>query len=309
MMPAMNASPAPGSDERIPAPRVWVSLINWNDHDDTARALASLRTLEFRAFRTLVIDNGSTDDSLRRLRAQFPEADYLPLPENLGFGAANNHALRRALADGTPYVWLLNNDAEADPDALTAMVRALDEEPRLGAAGCVIRDMQPPHAVQAWGGGRIVPWLAIVRRNRTARTPPQYLTGASLLLRTSAVREVGLFDEAFFLYWEDTDICYRLRKGGWGLAVAPVVVRHKGSSTTGRDPRLRSFHTARSFVLFLSRHHRLPRLKSAVAIAFQSALKLLRGRFSAAWGFWEGWLGGLAALGKPRGGAAAPGGS
>ena len=300
MMPAMPMPPPTGRSERVSAPRVLISLINWNDHADTARALASLRGLAFREYGILVIDNGSTDDSLRRLQAQFPEADYLALPANIGFGAANNHALRRAQDGGIPYVWLLNNDTETDPDALTAMVRALDENPRLGAAGCVIRDMHPPHAVQAWGGGRIVPWLAIVRRNRTAQPPPDYLTGASLLLRTDAMREIGLFDEAFFLYWEDTDICFRLRKGGWGLTVAPVVVRHQGSSTTGRNPRQRSFHTARSYVLFLARHDRLPGLKSAVAIAFQSLLKLLRGRIPAACGFWEGWRAGRAALSTRR---------
>ena len=300
MMPSMHTPPSADLPVRSPAPRVLISLINWNDHDDTARALASLRGLSFRDVRILVLDNGSTDDSLHRLRAQFPDVEYLPLPANLGFGAANNHALRRAQDSGIPYVWLLNNDTETDPDTLTAMVRALDGDPRLGAVGCVIRDLRPPHAIQAWGGGRIIPWLAIVRCNRAAQPPPDYLTGASLLLRMDALREIGLFDEAFFLYWEDVDICYRLRRGGWGLAVAPVVVRHQGSSTTGRDPRQRSFHTARSYVLFLVRHERLPGLKSLVAIAFQSLLKLLRGRIPAAYGFWEGWRAGRAALPSRR---------
>ena len=277
-------------------PRVLVVTINWNSFDDTARLLRALRTLAYPAFETAVVDNGSTDGSLEKLRAGFPEVRFWALPANVGFGAANNMALREAIRRGIPYCWLVNNDALPDRGALDVLVARLEADPQAGAAGAVIVDDDPAEGVQAWGGGRIHPWLGWVRFSRSAAEPLEFLTGACLLLRTAALRETGLFDERFFLYWEDADLCLRLRKAGWRLAVAETRVRHKGSATTGRNPGRRSFHSGRSLVLFMNRHERLSRLKSFTAIVFQSLCKLARGNFAAGRGFWSGLRAGLAVL-------------
>ncbi len=277
-------------------PRVLAVTINWNSYADTARLLGALRTLACPACETVVVDNGSTDGSLDRLRAGFPEVRFLALPANAGFGAANNAALREALERQIPYVWLINNDALPDPGSLDALVARLEADPRAGAAGAVVVDDDSTARIQAWGGGHIRPWLGWVRLHRAPAGPLEFLTGACLLLRTAALRKAGLFDERFFLYWEDADLCFRLRKAGWHLVVADTRVRHKGSATTGRNRHLRSFHSGRSLVLFLHAHARHPRLKSFAAVAFQSLGKLVRGNPAAARGFWEGLRSGLAVL-------------
>lgn len=281
------------------APHVRIVTINWNAHADTARLLQALRALTYPAFETVVVDNGSTDGSLEKLRAEFPEVHFLPLATNAGFGAANNAALRPALARAVPFAWLINNDARPEPAALEALIARMEADPRAGAAGCIVLDEAPPNGIQAWGGGHINPWLGYVRLNASAAEPLEFITGAALLLRTAALREAGLFDERFFLYWEDADLCFRLRKAGWRLTVAEARVHHKGSSTTGRNRRLRSFHSGRSLTLFMDKHERFPRLKSFAAIAFQSLGKLLRRNVPAAAGFWAGWRAGRAVDRRP----------
>lgn len=277
-------------------PRVLAVTINWNSHADTARLLGALRTCANPACEVVVVDNGSTDGSLDRLRADFPDVRFLALPANAGFGAANNAALREALERQIPYVWLINNDALPDPGSLAALVARMEADPRAGAAGAVVVDDDPAARVQAWGGGHIRPWLGWVRLHRAPAEPLEFLTGACLLLRTAALREIGLFDERFFLYWEDADLCFRLRKSGWHLVVADTRVRHKGSATTGRNRYLRSFHSGRSLVLFLHAHARHPRLKGFSAITIQSLGKLARANAPAARGFWAGFREGLRAL-------------
>lgn len=280
-------------------PRVLAVTVNWNSPDDTARLLGAFRAFANPACEVVVVDNGSTDGSLDKLRTAFPEVRFLVLPANAGFGTANNAALREALDQQIPYVWLINNDALPDAGSLAALVARLEADPRAGAAGAVVVDDDAAARIQAWGGGHIRPWLGGVRLHRAPAEPLEFLTGACLLLRTAALREIGLFDERFFLYWEDADLCFRLQKSGWNLVVADTRIRHRGSATTGRNPRLRSFHSARSLILFLSNHERFPSLKSFTAIAFQSLLKCLRGNFSAAAGFWAGWRAGRAVQQSP----------
>jgi len=153
---------------------------------------------------------------------------------NLGFAAGCNLALCRRLPEGIPYVWLLNNDTEPRSSALTGLVRRLEEAPGLGGVASVLLRSSDLR-VQTWGGGTV--------NLRTGRSreilgpdegPPAYLTGASLLLRSAALDEIGLLDERFFLYWEDADLSFRLRDGGWGLGVAEdSIVVHEVSASAG----------------------------------------------------------------------------
>jgi GT2 family glycosyltransferase len=278
------------------APHVRIVTLNWNSYDDTARLLDSLRRLSHPAFDVVVVDNASTDGSLERLRAGFPEATYLSMPTNAGFGAANNAALRQALHENIPFVWLINNDAIPEPGALDVLLDRMQAVPEAGAVGGIVIDDAPSGRIQAWGGGQIHPWLGYVRLNASAAEPLEFITGACLLLRTAALREVGLFDERFFLYWEDADLCFRLRKASWVLTVAETRISHKGSATTRRFPRTRSLHSARSLVLFMDRHVRWSGPKCLSAICFQSLCKVLRGNLPAAAGFWQGWHAGRIVL-------------
>jgi GT2 family glycosyltransferase len=283
----------PSSYNAAMPPLVHIVTLNWQNWPVTFELLRALRDLRYGAFKTVVVDNGSTDDSVKRLRESYPEVEVVEAGRNLGFGGGNNVAIRRALDAGADYIWLINNDAKPAADALEALVATAEKSPRSGAAGSVILSESPPGQVEAWGGGDVVRWMGYARLSRGPGRPLTFISGTSMLLRAAALREVGAFDELFFLYWEDTDLCARLVEGGWSLAVAEgSKVRHAMSTTTGRDPLGRAHHIMRSYVLFLRKHSKAAFLNSVLALALQSLGKLRRADGKALRGTWSGWAAG-----------------
>ena len=119
-------------------PLVSIILLNWHGWRDTIACLDSLVSQDYNDYRVLVVDNGSTDDSVARIRAAHPEIPIMETGRNLGFSGGCNVGVRRALEDGADYVWLLNNDTTVDPQALSAMVAVAEADPRVGAVGSVL---------------------------------------------------------------------------------------------------------------------------------------------------------------------------
>ena len=199
--------------------RVSILLLNWNNWKDTNECLASLKGLDYGDWEVIVIDNGSSDGSVSRIREQFPAAEIMELGENLGYARGNNEGIRAALNRGAEYVWILNNDTTVDPAALRALVDRAEADPKIGAVGSAIYYASAPGRLQAWGGGHVNFWLGRSHHflRPVADDRIQFLTGASVLLRRPMLESVGLLDEGFFLYWEDSDICFRMRAVGWRL--------------------------------------------------------------------------------------------
>jgi len=199
-----------------------VIVLNYNGWRDTVECLRSLEEMDYPNYRTVVVDNGSADDSVARIRERFPAIPLIETGKNLGEPGGNNVGIRHALEEGAEYVWVLNNDTVVDPDALGAMVRVAEADPAVGAVGSVLYYMSEPERVQAWGGGRVLMWWGTARylKGPAPKESLHYITGGCLLLRSRVLREVGLLDERFFLYWGDTELGFRLRKAGWSLAVA-----------------------------------------------------------------------------------------
>lgn len=239
-------------------PNVCIALLNWNGWQDTVGCLASLQKLDYKECCIVVIDNGSTDDSVLRIRERFSKIEIIQLQQNLGFAGGCNVGIRHAFALDVQYVWLLNNDTKVSPGALRDMVKTAETDPRIGAVGSVIYSMSgPPHGIQAWGGGRVNLWFG--RSSHCTKEIPRdkldYLTGASMLLRREALEDIGLLDEEFFMYWEDADLCFRLKRAGWKLAVArESQIWHKQSASLGRTSAAFDLHVWNSMVRFCDRH-------------------------------------------------------
>ena len=219
-------------------PGVAVILVNWRGLDDTMACLAAIGALEAPRPLTVVIENGSGDASAAALRAA-PNLDILiESPVNLGFGGGCNLGIARARDAGMRFVWLLNNDARPEPGALSALLEAARADPSLGAVGSMMHETADPELVEGYNGGVVNFYTGQGRRSRNAQEI-QFLSGASLLLRLDALASIGDFDDRFFLYWEDADLCFRLRAAGWRLAIAENShVRHAVASSTrkaGRD--------------------------------------------------------------------------
>jgi GT2 family glycosyltransferase len=275
--------------KRLP-PLVHIVLLNWNGWRDTSECLRSLRRLDYAPFVTLVVDNGSSDDSVMRLREAYPEIEITESGANLGFAGGCNVGIRRALTAGADYIWLLNNDTTVETHALRALVNRAEQDPGIGAVGSAIYSMTNPKQLQAWGGGYVNFWLGRSRHfeHPVSDSKIEFLTGASMLLRHQAVDAVGLLDDGFFMYWEDGDYCFRLRGAGWKLAVAgESEIRHKESSSVGwASPRMDSYFSA-SAARFFRKHARLPSLSLWTGVTLSLAKRALMGdwqRVRALWG-------------------------
>lgn len=206
--------------------------------------------------------------------------------ENLGFAGGNNRGIQAALDRHAKYVWLLNNDTTVTPDTLKALVSAAEDDPRLGQIGSVLFYMNEPSRLQAWGGGKVNLWTG---RSCHFNGPVpaedlDYLTAASVLLPAEVFRKLGLLDQEYFMYWEDTDLSYRIRAAGWRLGVAPeAIVYHKESaSTAGNSPKLDRYMTA-SGVRFLRRFARFPWLSIMVMILARAAKRFLFLQWQRGW--------------------------
>jgi GT2 family glycosyltransferase len=246
-------------------PLVFVIILNWNGWRDTLECVESCKKLEYSNARIVIVDNGSSDDSEKMLRECFPEIEYIQTGSNLGFAGGNNAGIRRALAEGANYVWLLNNDTVVSSDALTALVAMAESNDKIGMVGSKIVYYGNPRLL--WYAGALIdPACPHRPAHRGLREQDHgqyddavdtgYVTGCSLLARRKMIEEVGLLDDDLFLYFEDADWSARARHAGWRLMYAPSsVVRHKESISAGgaASPQV-VYYTARNRLYFVRRN-------------------------------------------------------
>lgn len=210
-------------------PTVAVVILNWNKASLTRRCLECARSATALNPLWIVVDNGSTPP-MHDLPA---DVVLIRNDVNLGFAGGVNVGLRRAMAAGTDYFWLLNNDAEPLPGTLDMLVNAAQADPRIGLASPVILNSDDNDAIDwhgsIWRDGvyddtkdpdTYASWLA--------QTPNQIcLTGTALLLTRRLIEKIGAFDERLFAYWEDTDISLRAAAAGFrARVVSDAAVRH-----------------------------------------------------------------------------------
>jgi len=270
-------------------PRVGVAVLNYRGAADTITCLASLRAVP-EPVEVIVVDNGSNDDSLEAIRAAAPDVELVPTGENLGFGRGNNLAIERFLERGCDFVWVLNNDATVEARSLGALLDTAATDERLGAVGSVIYHADRPTDVQTWGGGSVS-----LRSGRTldATTPSgrvDYITAASALYRSAALRDAGAFDPDYFFLYEDVDLGLRLREHGWAIAVAPRSrVWHRGGGTVPAVSPSRAEHHATSWVLLMRKHASVPRLRSLTCLVYYGWLAVRHRRLDIIAGAWRGW--------------------
>jgi len=246
-------------------PEVSVAIVNFNAGDDLRAALASAaRELDGRAWEGFVVDNASQDGSAVIAQEFAPAVSLIANPTNVGFGRAVNQGLARARA---PFVLIMNPDARLAAGALATLEGELRREPQCAIAGPRILD--PDGSVQGSARGdpdmftgffgrstalrRLMPWLPASRRNVVDEGVPagaaslavDCLSCACVLARREAIVAAGGFDERYFLYWEDADLCRRLRTRGYEVRYVPgaTAVHRVGlSSRTARAPSVRAFH-------------------------------------------------------------------
>jgi GT2 family glycosyltransferase len=260
--------------------RVEVVVLNWNGWRDTLACIASLQHLNYPNFGLIVVDNGSTDGSQSHIEAHIPGLVILQTGANLGYGGGCNTGILLALKQGADYIWLINSDAMVDANALTELVRVADAQVLVGAVGSVLYEADRPDQIQLWGGGRVRLWRGL-SRHQVSPAPLDFISGASMLLRREAIEQVGMFDSyTFFMYWEDSDLGFRLRLAGWQLAVAErSQVWHKLSASLGKGSRQLDTYFTRSGVRFLRRYARAPKISILMMVGRMLTKRVLMADF------------------------------
>ena len=266
-------------------------VLNWNSWQDTTDCLASLEQCTYRNLEIIVVDNGSTNDSVGQIRAAHPDILLLESGKNLGFAGGCNIGIRHALAHKVDYIWLLNNDTQVSPNSLTTLVSKAVTDSRIAAVSSICYYADRPATVEAWAGARPNLWIGFVRNSREPHPDDWFrsLYGASMLIARSAMEEIGLLDEGFFLYWEETEFCLRLRKKGWRLAAAPESrILHKVAASTGHNSIVLDRYFTASGLRILRLHSPAPHLAMLAFLTIRFARRALRLQFSQCRSVWAG---------------------
>lgn len=260
-------------------------ILNWKRPADTLACLEALGT----TVPTVIVDNGSGDDSLEIIRHAKPDVPLLVLGENRGYTGGNNAGVSWALAQNCEWVLLMNDDVILAPGGLKALLEIGRANSRAGFVGPLVLHAQPDNLIQSAGGWLDKRWRSGHRgENQTdigqfqqVETVP-WLSGCALLVRSQMIREIGLLDERFFLYEEELEWCLRARQAGWETLFVPQVkVWHAGVTPDYEPKPYITYYMARNHFLLLSKQRPgvLPWLDAIV----QSVRTLLSWTFKPRW--------------------------
>lgn len=253
-------TPAPDSKP----PRVGIVVLHWNGHAVTRRCLESLRKQTYAAVNIYVADNGSTDDSLEQLRAEFGSDAivFLENHANLGFSAGNNPAIRQALDDGCEYVLLLNNDVVCHSSRfLEHGVACAQRDPDIGIVGGKLVGWPDPTRI--WSVGGDVGWLnerfiglgQLDRGQYDTAADRSFISGAMMLIHRDVFARIGLLPEEYFFGGEDREFSVRARRAGYRLCYEPrfLAAHEAGGSHAAVRPEY-VYNDSLSRILFRRRN-------------------------------------------------------
>jgi len=270
---------APTVDASTSDPAVAIVVLTWENYEETADCLDSLRSVDYENYRVVVVDNGSKDGSLSRLRREHGWCEFVANDENIGFARGNNVGISHALDTGADYVLLLNDDTLVEPDFLRPLVDTMERYERVAAVGGV--NLLPDSGRVHNAGYIFHPWLAakseLLREPVTDEPyPVDFVQSCLILLNPEFLDEIGLLNESYFLGMEDVDLAWKARSRGWKVLVAPdSEIYHRVGETASSSP-FSVYHKTRNKLRFaeenLSPARRVPLYLSL--LAYRTALSI-----------------------------------
>ncbi|MPZ17098.1 MAG: glycosyltransferase [Luteitalea sp.] len=229
-MPAASSATAALATP-LATPLVSVVVVTHNSADDIACCVSSLGSQTWSHWELIVVDNASTDDTVARVQASWPQARLIRRDENVGYAAGNNMGFRHARGD---VLAVLNPDTRVAPGWLEPLVEALGRDPQVGLATPKIALIDRPSLINTCGNAVTFAGLTVCRGLEapvTAYTQAEdvaAVSGAAFVIRRDVLEAIGGFNESFFTYYEDTDLSLRARVAGWRCRFVPAsLVQHK----------------------------------------------------------------------------------
>ena len=261
--------------------KLSVVIVNWNTRELLRRCVASVLANHYDGrLETWVVDNESRDGSAEMVRVYFPKINIIESSSNSGFARANNMAMHQTRGE---YVLLLTPDTEMEPGVLEIMSRYLDDNPHVCAAGPMLLDPDGKMQHSASPAPEVLREVSRMFHLDGLLPSATYemggwdldrphevdvLQGACMMIRREALDEVGLLDEDYFMYSEEIDLCYRLRKAGWSIRWLPEAkVVHHGGQSSKQVPEESFLHLYKGKVTYFRKHHGM-----AAALAFKLML-------------------------------------
>ncbi|HVN85516.1 MAG TPA: glycosyltransferase family 2 protein [Candidatus Binatia bacterium] len=243
---------------------VFVVVLNWNGRADTLVCLRSLTTVVAPHLTVVLVDNGCAEFSAAELSALVPNSYYLRSPDNRGFAGGCNLAIRHALNRGAQLVFLLNNDAVVEPDTVAEVARVAAADPTVGVVGAKLLQTHRPNILESAGlrvnlrSGRLyqIGFGEEDTGQYDTGSDVSAVSGCAMLLTQAVCERLGGFDERYFAYLEDVDLCLRARSAGFAVRFAPRArVYHRGKGSTARDQStLSSYYATRNHLLLMDTH-------------------------------------------------------
>jgi GT2 family glycosyltransferase len=238
----------------------YIVVPNWNGAGMIARCLTSLEN-QSEIAKIIVVDNGSSDGSVSLIKKQFPNVLLLEFEDNAGFAGGVNRGIRHALEQGAEFIALFNNDAVADKSWLSHLVAEADEHTNAGiiTGKLLLADKKYIDST----GDFYTTWGLPFPRGRNQKDNDQYDkseevfggSGGASLYRADTLKQIGLFDEDFFAYFEDVDISFRAQMAGWKVRYTPrAVAYHDVGGTSSKLGDFARFHSAKNFLLLYARN-------------------------------------------------------
>lgn len=264
--------------------KVYLVILNWNGFGDTKECLESVAKLRLKniELRVVVVDNGSSDGSVRKIKAILRSKSFagrgiiIKNEMNLGFAGGNNVGIKYAMEKGADWVTVLNNDTVVDKDLIVQLIKAGEKHKKAGILSPKIffakgyeyhkeRYKKEELGKVIWYAGGEIDWNNVYGTNRgmdeTDRgqyDKPQKLefaTGACMMMRVKALEEVGGFDEKYFMYLEDADLSQRMISKGWEVWYEPkAMLWHKVAQSSGIGSDLNDYFITRNRLLFAIRY-------------------------------------------------------
>ncbi len=244
-------------------PYVISIILNTNRRQDTLECLASLAQSDYANQQSIVLDNHSTDGSVAAIRAAFPAVQIIELAKNQGYAGNNNVGIQAALAQGADWIFVLNEDTIVDPACLRELIRWGESDPGIGIVGPMVYHHDEPNVIQSGGGQLSRQWDSVhVAKDEVDRgqlTQPHrvdWISGCAILVRRAVIEAVGMIDERFYYFWEETEWCIRAGKAGWQIFHVPQAkLWHKGVQRNYRAKPSLIYYSTRNRLLVLAKHH------------------------------------------------------
>lgn len=243
------------SKKKFPAPSVFTIVLNYNNYADTVETIESVLSMNYGSNVILLIENSTDKTIIQKIRITYPNLAIIENKKNLGYAGGNNIGIQAAIASGAEYIFLLNNDVRLEKDVLEKCVSAMEKSPGCGACQPVIVASQNKGIVWSAGTQLFFGYPRLFLKGTKLQkngiiTAPFGLVGCAILFRRTALQKTGLFDEALFLFHEETDWCIRAKKMGFSLLIiSNAIVCHKISTTIGMFSKIYLYYIGRNWLL------------------------------------------------------------